>query len=190
MIQALGSNNRFFHLRALYEDDDRLAVYTDILGDPGSSQGPPFEYLGPTILRTLYSSDVFYPRYGGPFWSEGTINPIDEPRWSRGYSLEYFKDSTGEWGSPYYRNELLSVPQQKLPEIKLYPNPASGHITIEGLNRTCDFIILNVQGQLVLKGKLNENDPSISTSELADGVYFLKLKSEGMLRRVKFIVRH
>lgn len=62
-------------------------------------------------------------------------------------------------------------------KIKIYPNPASDEIFVEGINQenlTAEFITL--EGRIILNKKLN-SDNSIDISNLKSGIYFVTIKS-------------
>ena len=67
-----------------------------------------------------------------------------------------------------------------LNSFKIYPNPATHKIFINGLktkNNTAEFN--NVEGRKVLERKVND-DQSIDISPLKPGVYFVTVSSEGL----------
>lgn len=70
-------------------------------------------------------------------------------------------------------------------ELELYPQPASGRVYINLPHQTLgngtpDFTLMNLQGQILLTGKLDDN--SINVSSLNTGYYFLILKSDEGIR--------
>ncbi|MBK9284182.1 MAG: immune inhibitor A [Sphingobacteriaceae bacterium] len=74
--------------------------------------------------------------------------------------------------------------------IRIYPNPASAFINISNPDEIDITVsISNVLGQKVLQDKnTNERELAISTSELPNGVYFVKLKHNG-IEEIKKIVK-
>ncbi|MDV7695399.1 PQQ-dependent sugar dehydrogenase [Chryseobacterium soli] len=65
-----------------------------------------------------------------------------------------------------------------LNELKMYPNPASKKVFIEGLqdkNSTAE--IISAEGRRVLKGTKINSDNSVDISGIPSGVYYLILKS-------------
>lgn len=65
-----------------------------------------------------------------------------------------------------------------LAQIKVYPNPASKKVFIEGLkDKNISADIINFEGRKVLESAKIENDNSINISRIPAGVYFINLKS-------------
>jgi hypothetical protein len=68
-------------------------------------------------------------------------------------------------------NQYLSSYNQ----IKFYPNPSASQVNIEGIFTNEEYLIYNLNGTLILKGKLNGLD-FIDISRLNSGIYFLELR--------------
>jgi hypothetical protein len=71
--------------------------------------------------------------------------------------------------------------------IQIYPNPAADKITVqlpEQFNNSVQITLSDICGR-VLKSVANQNE--ISVSELAAGMYFVKIESEGKIIRKKFV---
>jgi M6 family metalloprotease-like protein len=97
---------------------------------------------------------------------------------------------TGEMQVQDYMLNVVSgtpttVSEGDEPILKIYPNPVSEVLRIEGISSfsNLNFQIFDIHGQLVKTGSIN-NSNSISVSDLSQGMYFLKLEN-GML--AKFI---
>jgi hypothetical protein len=68
----------------------------------------------------------------------------------------------------------LQVPERLLPEeraIFVYPNPANGKVTIEGVEAE-EVLVYNALGQLVKK---EQGTNEIDLSGLVEGVYLLRI---------------
>ncbi len=79
-----------------------------------------------------------------------------------------------------YNNLMTSaLPKLKTSKTRVFPNPASGEIVIDGLdNCTSPFhlVISDMSGKTVYS-VFKENDPRIDVSSLSPGIYFLHLNS-------------
>ncbi|MGE4515209.1 MAG: PQQ-dependent sugar dehydrogenase, partial [Chryseobacterium sp.] len=63
-------------------------------------------------------------------------------------------------------------------QIKIYPNPASKKVFIEGIKDKNTIVeIMNTEGRKVLEQSKIENDKSINISGIPAGVYFINLNS-------------
>lgn len=74
--------------------------------------------------------------------------------------------------------------------LLIYPNPATTTLTINhNLSGNVTYRILDVTGQELQAGTINQTEQQISVGELADGIYFLQLfednKSAGQEKFVK-----
>jgi hypothetical protein len=73
--------------------------------------------------------------------------------------------------------------------LKIYPNPTSGMLTIEGLKGNGQISIHSVLGKIERKFQFDEKLPTaINLEELADGIYFLSIQSNLGSATTKFIL--
>ncbi|WP_430467876.1 T9SS type A sorting domain-containing protein [Winogradskyella ouciana] len=68
-------------------------------------------------------------------------------------------------------------------DIKVYPNPATDYIQIEGISQQSDFSIVDVSGKIIMNGTIG-NRKSINIQNLAKGTYFINIES---IKSIKFI---
>ncbi|WP_452225199.1 T9SS type A sorting domain-containing protein [Lacinutrix chionoecetis] len=93
-----------------------------------------------------------------------------------------------------YSNEIvvsdatLSVVENTIEGIKIYPNPASDILNIEMINaeNISTVEIFNILGEQVLKSELNNN--KINVSELSKGMYLVKIISENGNEGIRKII--
>jgi hypothetical protein len=78
------------------------------------------------------------------------------------------------------------LPEVEAPKLITYPNPASNFIHIQGLNTRNKFSILNSVGDEVIKGEINQHG-SISTKDLANGIYYLIIPTLGLSTRISIL---
>jgi Secretion system C-terminal sorting domain len=82
--------------------------------------------------------------------------------------------------------EILATATFENKEIKLFPNPASEILNVTNLTtNSASFSILDIQGKVLKSGSLNNG--FLSVSELAQGVYFIKISEENKHTIKKFI---
>ena len=87
--------------------------------------------------------------------------------------LDYIKD--------YFLDcaDVSNIDDYNLDKIKVYPNPTNSKITVTGAyNKTIEYSIFNVFGQLVLSGSGTSDTLQINLSELDSQVYFLKINNK------------
>ena len=69
-------------------------------------------------------------------------------------------------------------------EIKVYPNPVSDQLSIEGLSGKFNFEIFDISGRLKLTGS---NKEVISIESLSKGIYILNLTSASKTESIRFV---
>ena len=99
--------------------------------------------------------------------------------------------------------EILAVTQSKLWDVSMnnrnvsktamrfYPNPTNGSAMLEtDMTGDKQVLMLSSSGQVIAEYSTRETNLMISTSGVADGVYYLKCIGMGGVKQVAFIVRH
>jgi len=83
----------------------------------------------------------------------------------------------------------VGVTETELLNFRIYPNPASNELIIDGLNfNKMKFEIYNLIGQKINNGILEKtNSQKIDISNLQSGVYLLKISNEEKVKTYKFI---
>ena len=73
-------------------------------------------------------------------------------------------------------------------KLSIYPNPVSNILNIE-LDKMTSFSanIIDVNGKIMFKIDINETHTALDISNLAAGIYFLKLNTESINDTYKFI---
>jgi len=86
--------------------------------------------------------------------------------------------------------ETLAVNQFDNTDFAVYPNPTNGFINIESKKTSLviDAItVTDVLGKEIVNQKLNGSNLSLDLSQLSNGLYFLKIKSNGMEKAIKIM---
>ncbi|MCX7548478.1 choice-of-anchor J domain-containing protein [Xanthomarina sp. F1114] len=99
---------------------------------------------------------------------------------------------TGLNGTFYFGplNASLSIKNNMLNNFSMYPNPVSNQLTIKAANNMLpdNYVVYNMLGQVILSKKVtNESDLIINTSNLNNGMYFIKLTQEANQISLPFI---
>ncbi len=72
--------------------------------------------------------------------------------------------------------------------LSVYPNPASGIVSIASSEKITDVRIVDVTGRVVLQRAVNSEQVTVDVSGLSSGVYFVTLRQvQGDVRVVKFV---
>ena len=69
----------------------------------------------------------------------------------------------------------------------VYPNPFTDYIIIQSKFANYDYFLVDATGKTILKKSNNSFDLQIKTTELAEGIYFLKIIASGKTEIVKVI---
>ncbi len=72
--------------------------------------------------------------------------------------------------------------------IKLYPNPNNGSFTIESAiegEKTMD--VTDISGRVILSGVIKGEKTEVNITTLANGIYYVKLQSEGSVEIIKVV---
>ena len=65
--------------------------------------------------------------------------------------------------------------------IRLYPNPTSGDISIEGITENTNIIIRNLLGQVIFSNNITQNKTTIALSTVPAGTYFVEIKQNDII---------
>lgn len=187
-----------------------LKVWDDNNGLPGnvlyelSAQLPEFadEYLDfvPYYLEEpLPISGTFYVGFHQNHDVQLNIG-FDQNNDARG---KFFYRTAAQWHESYYKGAPMIrpvvgksfdhsgvQPHQNPADITLYPNPTTDKIKIQinDNQEDIDYKIINVYGQCVKMGKLN--NPELSLAKFANGIYFIQLSSKNQTLITEKIIKH
>lgn len=76
-------------------------------------------------------------------------------------------------------------------QLNIYPNPSSNQLTIEGnIISNSEIEVVNILGKKVNIEITTQSDKAvINTSELAKGIYFVKIKSDNIFHTEKIVIQ-
>jgi plastocyanin len=86
--------------------------------------------------------------------------------------------------------EILSVEEQFIKNLKYYPNPVTDKFHIQSLFPLSAFEVFDLQGRRIMNGPLTGNIGVIDSSTLNEGVYFIALESVNGERATFKIVKN
>jgi sugar lactone lactonase YvrE len=84
---------------------------------------------------------------------------------------------------------LLGIRQPVLPQLKVFPDPASNSITVhaDGSTGNADLTIRDVRGIIVKQMNTTRPETSIDISSLSDGLYFITYSASGSRSTIGFV---
>ncbi|MDP2687962.1 MAG: T9SS type A sorting domain-containing protein [Aequorivita sp.] len=159
----------------LDSDDDGDTVQTiDETTGIGAGVAPSYIYIdtdGDTIENYLDNDDD----------GDGTLT-IDEDYNNNGNPID---DDTNANGIPDFLDDevFLSVNSFGFEDLSIYPNPTSENVTVQSSQLVLESAIslYDLQGKLLFSKKMlpQNGKLTINVSSLENGVYFLKISSDG-----------
>ena len=86
------------------------------------------------------------------------------------------------------QGDTTSVQHQMLANnIRLFPNPASSIVNLDGLDKDITVTVVNALGQVVLSRLASGNTMTINVSEFEQGIYFVECRKSNASRRIIMI---
>lgn len=85
-----------------------------------------------------------------------------------------------------------SVTRQDVLPLQLYPNPVRHYLSIRSAllqaGQPLAYVVSDLNGRVLLRGALSENETTIRLSKLSAGTYLLQLRSRLVIEQAKFVV--
>jgi hypothetical protein len=126
-----------------------------------------------SIWEYWYGGDAYYFLYGILATNDGGCimvgNRYDYETQNQERDIYIVKvDSNGlvTWSQEIPVNSLSTM---------VYPNPGTGQLNIKTSINNVDFELINLNGQVVIRKRLDENQSDINTEILKSGIYFYRL---------------
>jgi hypothetical protein len=79
-------------------------------------------------------------------------------------------------GNDYIRVTNLSVEDNMILNVKLYPNPTSGQLNIEAVDMTL-VSVYDLVGQCAMQMSAKDGQATLDMSQLQNGIYFVKVST-------------
>lgn len=94
--------------------------------------------------------------------------------------------ATKEIMQSFKATDALSLEDNALAKVKLYPNPASNNIRFTNIQEAT-IMITDVTGKVVLQTEGVDENSIINVSNLNSGIYLVNIKNESMNETIKFV---
>lgn len=167
------------------ENGDKDFFYIHIIGHNAAGE----------IVETIpfyladFRSDNAEDHYILNEWTTVDLTALENVKY---ITFEYFSSDEGEWGinTPVYfamdnliygDYDFASVPTNEINAFKIYPNPASSQLTIEGASG--EYSIYSTEGKRVLDFEVNQIS-NLDISTLKTGVYFVRNNKESTAQKL------
>ena len=106
---------------------------------------------------------------------------------SPGMHLVEVTDANGCKGSATFYSEGLSTSNFVLPNFKCYPNPVKNLVTISNTTIIDEVKLISIKGDTLITKQINSLISEIDLSNFSKGIYFLKIKTDGIEKTIKLI---
>jgi hypothetical protein len=73
---------------------------------------------------------------------------------------------------------VTNVAENKVPEISIYPNPATNMVTVNSSEKISHLKVLDVLGNVVYEEDAGQNTVQLNTSDYSKGIYFVVVNTE------------
>jgi serine protease len=80
------------------------------------------------------------------------------------------------------------IKESNISDVKIYPNPVHGSLTIEMSAAGFNYTVFNSLGQLILHAKAEQNKEEINLEEFAKGIYFVEVETPQIKIHRKILV--
>lgn len=87
----------------------------------------------------------------------------------------------------YFSNQAVGIADTELFTFKLYPNPVTETLQIEGLSSVESLHVYNLLGKKVMAAQVSGNRSTVDVAHLDKGVYFLKMLVNGVSVSKRFV---
>lgn len=161
------------------DDGDGVDTLTEITGIGAGLQSFAFIDTDEDLIENYLDDDDD---------GDGVLT-IDEDYNNNGSPLD---DDTDNSGVPDFleSNISLSIEDNKLSEVSVFPNPSSGIFNLNGI--TVDTIkvkVITIYGKTLKSYTFNKHSTSINLSNLPSALYFLHLEVNGYKRVQKIVIK-
>jgi hypothetical protein len=86
-------------------------------------------------------------------------------------------------------NTLVTNVEERLSDVRVYPNPNGGEFTVSGLEKGSTYQVFNAQGKLIISEQMTIESQLVKLpTSAAPGSYMLVAEKNGLLGKVLFVV--
>jgi len=138
-------------------------------------------FSGPIICGSLASLWQALPWYSAPQLKtlvRSTASQANSPDRFLGYGIPDFNQAL---------ISALSLSDNRLEEVLVYPNPAKQGFYLQNLQTDIDLVIYNTLGKKIKNFKVQPSANYVSIEGMAKGIYILKLKTQSHSKTLKLI---
>jgi hypothetical protein len=141
-----------------------------------------------TITLSISGAADSYSWSTGPTTTSISVSPTVTTTYVA-YGTSTLTGCTGNSSVTIVVSPCTGIDQSSLSgNLKVYPNPSSGEITVEVKNGIATSIdVTDISGRVVLSASAMKDKTSINISHFASGIYYLKVQSSQGIDVIKII---
>jgi hypothetical protein len=135
---------------------------------------PVYRYFSPSLSNHFYTTNFNLYGSGGSGYTYEGIEFYAFPA-----NANSFKEAANAEATA---SKIESSP------VTLFPNPTTGLVTINNNSKTIESVIVNdILGKTVQTKTINDKTAQLDLSDLSKGIYYVKVKSDGIEKVTKVI---
>ncbi len=81
-------------------------------------------------------------------------------------------------------------PDGSIPEINLHPNPAKNQVMVTSSEIIEQITLYNISGKIIEEISCEEQNISLNTTVIPDGLYLVKIETGTKVSFQKFVIHH
>lgn len=147
-------------------------------------------FLGDGTVSGNHSSHVFYSYNGGASWLPLGAAFDGGDVWSLVHDSVYLYAGTnrGVWKYPLSVISGLAENADAIHSTaQIFPNPASGMVTVTLPEKESTIRLFDISGNLLLEEKVNGNQATFDLSVFASGLYFIRIETKSGVQTQKLV---
>jgi len=114
------------------------------------------------------------------------------PTQNGNYSVEITGSNGCKTKSNNFFFGAFSIENQEFDNVVIYPNPASDFLSVDGLKSNVNYkmSLLSLDGKTIFESRIKAENSivNISLSEVADGIYFMRISAGTSLKTIKVLI--
>jgi len=87
-----------------------------------------------------------------------------------------------------YVDACATVNESSLSNIQIIPNPNNGTFKIEGIKEKQNYLIKDIQGKIIKRGKIENKLSTVNIDFIKTGIYFIEINENNNIKSIRFVV--
>jgi hypothetical protein len=166
----------------------KMACYAPIVQVNNLGTNSPSAFWDPVPTAVAYEYALTHtstePAFGNTIYT--TFADLELPEDGNDYYLHVRSKCNSmftfsQWSTVALRTGTTSINSVAAADIRIFPNPVQDRLTVKGAPLNTVYTIMDLAGQVLMRGVINSDRETIDASSLAAGTYFLNLNNEALI---------